>query len=344
MKKLLSTLLMFALALSLFSAVNSSPAATVNLIRNKVITVDELEKRAKELGATADQTLEVLNVMINDEVFMQGAERDGIKVSAAELDGIYSQYRSTIESQIGRSLTPEEYEEFAKQQSGSVENFKEQLKEQYIVQAYLMQVKGDELNGGNYMPTDAQIKNFYRAHQTDFVQPENVRFAHIVKAKSESTDAAVAEKENKASKETMESVKKRIDSGEITFEQAVQDYTDDEESKATAGEKGWLTSDNTGVREGWGDEFVDTVLGLQVGKVSDVIESKIGYHIVRIGLHNDAKLLTINDRLDPSQSTTVYDYIQAGLAQQNANQAMSDALNEMISDLRSQARIRIIYK
>ena len=143
---------------------------------------------------------------------------------------------------------------------------------------------------------------------------------------------------------TMEDVAEKIHNGSLTFEAAVNQYTEDEESKANGGEMGWLSSDNTTVRQLWGDDFVDTVLALPLGQVSDVIESNTDYHIVRVTVHNDARLLGIDDRIQPDVDYTVRDYITEILANQNMQVATNNALNEMVDALRSEARVRILYK
>ena len=339
MKKFISIVLIITLSASaLFAAaISTSPAATVNLIRNKRITVDELNKKIEELGATQDQALDVLNIMINDEVFLQGAERDGIKVSESQKNSLYSQMKTQIEQSNGVTLTQEEFDNLAIEQYGSVEAYKEYLTQNYIVQAYLSQVKGEELSQKNYAPTDTEINTYYRRNRTSFIQSENVYFAHIYIAKTGDTT-----KDN-ANKALLIDVANQIRSGKMTFEAAVAKYTEDKESISTGGVMGYLTSDNTTVRTGWGDNFVDEALSLEIG-VPTFLESNTGYHIVKVISHNDAKMLTLDDRIDPSQNYTVRDYITEGLSYQNYQIAMSEALNDMIAQLRSEANIRILYK
>ena len=338
MKKIITLILLVAISTTLFAAsLSSSPAATVNLIRNTRITVEDLNKKIAELGATQDQALDVLNIMINDEVFLQGAERDGITVNDSQKNALYSQMKTQIEQANGVSLTQEEFDNLAIEQYGSIEAYKEYLAQNYIVQAYLTKVKGDELNSKNYNPTDTEINTYYRRNRTSFTQAENVYFAHVYIAKtSDST------KDN-ANKKLLTDVASQIKSGKMTFEAAVANYTEDKDSIATGGVMGYLTSDNATVRAGWGEDFVDETLSLEIG-VPTFLESNTGYHIVKVISHNDAKMLTLDDRIDPSQNYTVRDYITEGLAYQNYQVAMAEALNDMIASLRSEANIRILYK
>lgn len=338
MKKIITLILLVAISTTLFAAsLSSSPAATVNLIRNTRITVEDLNKKITELGATQDQALDVLNIMINDEVFLQGAERDGITVNDSQKNALYSQMKTQIEQANGVTLTQEEFDNLAIEQYGSIEAYKEYLAQNYIVQAYLTKVKGDELNSKNYNPTDTEINTYYRRNRTSFTQAENVYFAHIYISKTGDSTT------DNANKKLLTDVANQIKSGKMTFEAAVAKYTEDKDSVATGGVMGYLTSDNTTVREGWGDYFVDEALSLEIG-VPTFLESNTGYHIVKVISHNDAKMLTLDDRIDPSQNYTVRDYITEGLAYQNYQTAMAEALNDMIASLRSEANIRILYK
>ena len=83
--------------------------------------------------------------------------------------------------------------------------------------------------------------------------------------------------------------------------------------------------------------------GAAIG-VPTYLESNTGYHIVKVISHNDARMLTLDDRIDPTQNYTVRDYITEGLAYQNYQTALTEALNDLIAELRSEASIRILYK
>ena len=94
--KRFSTVLLLLLAASVLFAASmiSEPAATVNLIRNSVITVEDLNaevERYRNAGMTDVTVQDVLQTMINDEVFIQGAERDGITINDRQIDSLYRQ-------------------------------------------------------------------------------------------------------------------------------------------------------------------------------------------------------------------------------------------------------------
>ena len=113
MKKTLSVisiLLVFMMTLS--AATISSPAATVNLTKNKVITMDQLNKEVEFYtnNGVSVQQIDVLNSLIDEILIEQGAARDGYTVSDNELEQLYAQQKTSVESQVGRTLTDEEFE------------------------------------------------------------------------------------------------------------------------------------------------------------------------------------------------------------------------------------------
>ena len=156
--------------------------------------------------------------------------------------------------------------------------------------------------------------------------------------------AEEAASQNEAKRAELEKVSADIASGAITFEKAVQEYSEDDGSRNNGGEIGWLTINNTAARQGWGDAFCDEVLRLDAGDISPVLESNTGYHIVKVSVHSAGKLLALTDPVSPEDSTTVHDYIYQILYNRNAQVAASNALQSLLTELRGEARINILYK
>ena len=91
-----------------------------------------------------------------------------------------------------------------------------------------------------------------------------------------------------------------------------------------------------------GENFFNKVFELDAGDVSGVIESLAGYHIVKVSVHNDARILEIDDKTSPTETTTVRDYITSYLYQEKANEVYQEAFIALISDLKSQASIKYL--
>ena len=88
MKKVLSILSILLVMVTLSAATISSPAATVNLTKNKVITMDQLNKEVElyTKNGVSVQQIDVLNSLIDEILIEQGAARDGYSVTDSEVE------------------------------------------------------------------------------------------------------------------------------------------------------------------------------------------------------------------------------------------------------------------
>ncbi len=338
MKKILSVISVLVFSLALLSAASiSSPAATVNLTKNKVITMDMLNTEFQKYSQGGFQVtkLDVLNAMIDDILVEQGAARDGYAVSDSDAELLFQQQKANIDAQAGRSLTDAEFTALIEQSYPSVSEYKSYLKKQYMIQQYVYGVKSDVANTVKE-PTEKDIKTWYRQNSSTFMMPEMVRLSLIAMQKTgdEKTDS---EKKSKLDK-----VYSDIRSGSITFEKAVQNYSEDDVSKSNGGDWGFM-SDSAETRTSMGDTFVDAVMVLDAGDIEGVFETPYLFCIVKCTVHQEPKILTMDDIIE-DYGVTVHEYIRQGLVYQNSQLAYLEAYNALVADLRTQARINILYK
>ena len=337
MKKTLSVIsILLIVMMTLSAATISSPAATVNLTKNKVITMDQLNKEVEfytSNGVTVQQ-LDVLNSLIDEILIEQGAARDGYTVSDSEVEQLYAQQKASVESQVGKTLT-DEFAAVVSENYGTVDEYKSYLKLQYLTQLYVSGAKADVLNNVAE-PTDKEIKTWYRQNSSNFTLPERVRLSLIAMEKTGDV--------NTDSKKlaTLQSCYNDIKSGKITFEKGVQLYTEDAASLSVGGDWGFMADTST-TRTNMGDDFVDAVMFMDAGDVEGVFETPYLYVIVKCTVHADPTVLGLDDTIE-EYGITVREYIRQGLLYQNSQYAFINAYNELLADLRNQAKINIILK
>ena len=116
----------------------SDVAATVQLTVKESVSVQDLEarvaqyqKEAAAAGSTLTITpLDVLDVMINDLLIIQGANRDGYAISDAQVETLIAQQKAYLEQQAGQSVTNEQFELAVKQSYGmTLQQFKKAIKD-----------------------------------------------------------------------------------------------------------------------------------------------------------------------------------------------------------------------
>ena len=337
MKKVLSILSILLVMVTLSAATISSPAATVNLTKNKVITMDQLNKEVElyTKNGVSVQQIDVLNSLIDEILIEQGAARDGYSVTDSEVEQLYANQKKSVEVQAGRTLTDAEFESLVTESYGSMDEYKSYLKLQYLTQSYVSGAKADVLNNVAE-PTENEIKTWYRQNSTNFTLPERVRLSLIAMEKT--GDSATDSKKLS----TLQSCYNDIVSGKITFEKGVQLYSEDTDSLSIGGDWGFM-ADNSTTRTNMGDNFVNTVMLMDAGDIEGVFETPYIYAIVKCTVHLDPTILTLNDTIE-EYGITVREYIRQGLLYQNSQYAFLNAYNELLADLRNQAKINIILK
>ena len=118
-------------------------------------------------------------------------------------------------------------------------------------------------------PKDKEILSYLNENLStynDARRSENI----LIKVDSDASD------EDKAkAKATAQECLDKINSGELTFEQAVKKYSEDTGSKDKKGDVGWdkLTT--------FVDEYETALQQLDKGDVSGIVESTYGYHIIK---------------------------------------------------------------
>ncbi len=347
MKRLLVLVITVICASSmLFAATIGAPAATVRLTKTTPILVSDLDAEVARYQASAVQNgtdpaavdpLQVLSLLINNELFRQGAARDGVKITDSMIDQAYASQKTNIEASYGQKLTDEEFKQVINANFGTVESYKKMIGEQLMVDSYVRMKKAAELNKPISI-SETEISSFYRKNKTQFVSPETVKLSHIFIPYVED------EQVNAKNKDTMIRVAQQLRSGSLSFEKAVVEYSQDTRSKTKAGDIGWLTMDDTQALQGLGDTFFDVAFSTEVGDTSTVVESKTGFHILKILAYNETKILALDDQINPDTTTTIRDYITSQLTGAKQQEVYYSAINSLVEDLRKSASVNILYK
>lgn len=345
-KTILILILLVFLPLSfLYADVISSPAATVNLIRNYIITKSELDETYSQYQAEALEAgskevvsrLEVLDILINDQLLLQGAERDGYTIRDSQVDQLLRQQKSYVEEQIGQQITDAQFEQIIRNSYNlSLTQFKQSLKDSAIVDLYVRGKMASALEDYDN-PSDKEINDFFRTNRAAFMNPELVRLSHIFIPFGDDVNKAEAKKQ-------MDQIARWLKYGTYTFEELVPKYSKDKDSKDIGGDIGWLAYDDVDMRSYLGAQFFDEVFTLQLGKPSGVLESNGGYHIVKVTTHTEAKLLGISDYINPDSRITVYQYIEQTLLSRSKQIAYLQAIEKLVVQLRDQAEVRVFIE
>ncbi|MBT3271711.1 MAG: peptidylprolyl isomerase [Spirochaetales bacterium] len=348
MKKIVFCLLLIAAVIFPAAAqIIDQPAATVNLTKPEYISIKQLDERvlqyqqltAQGLADIPTDPLIILDSMVQEILIKQAADEavaEGVVyISDQKVNEQINSVRKSLDAQQGSPVTDVQFQELVLRETGlSIDGYSEILRDQLITQEYIKYAKA-ELFEKMPMPTEKQIEDQYRKNATSLTNPEMVRLNEIfIDFRGLDSD------QKQKARERVETALRNIQNGVGSFDDMVLQYSDDAASRYNGGDKGYFTR-NDPRTEAYGTAYFDTIFSIDTGSLSNVIESNVGYHIVKITDHRDARILQLDDTINPVETTTVREFIRNLLLQEIQNQVLKQAVKELTSELKEQAEIKI---
>jgi parvulin-like peptidyl-prolyl isomerase len=156
--------------------------------------------------------------------------------------------------------------------------------------------------------TDAEVEAYYNENKERFVQPERVQASHILIGTQE--DDTAAEKSLKRSE--AEGLLAELRQGGDFAQLAHQHSTCP--SKENGGDLGLFQ------RGQMVPEFEMAAFGLGIGEMSDIVETKFGYHIIKVTDREEGRTVPFEEA---KEGVALY------LDGQNKNQLMNDYMQEL---------------
>jgi parvulin-like peptidyl-prolyl isomerase len=316
-----------------FTQNDLQPVAIVNLIKSEPITVKqfrtELERMEKDAGRvlTEAERRQVLDVMINEKLAIQAAERDKVAISENEVNQQLQQLRNGMVQAIGRQPTDAEFAQAVKNETGlEVPAFREQLRRQLIVQKYLTSKK-QSLFDSLKVPSDEEIFSAYNLRKAQFVRPDTVRFSMI--QIEYGADAAAKSR----AKELADRLAREIGSNPSKFDEAAV-RSQAPNSGYQAGDGGFLPR-NPEAQQMFGQFFIDAAFGLKQGEVSRLIEGPQAYHIIKVTETYGQKNLELDDIIQLGTRITVRNFIGNTILRERQQAILAQATQELVAELRS---------
>ena len=173
--------------------------------------------------------------------------------------------------------------------------------------------------------TEEDARKYYSENQQQFEIPEQVRASHIL-IKPDTSDPNVEPALAKAAaKAKAEELLKQIKDGDDFAELALANSGCP--SSARGGDLGFgqRSDPNSGRRGTWVAPFEKAAFELEVGQVSDIVETRHGYHIIKVTDRKEAGTKTFEQEKDglmamltaKKQSELAEEYIESLKAQAN---------------------------
>jgi peptidyl-prolyl cis-trans isomerase D len=147
---------------------------------------------------------------------------------------------------------------------------------------------------------DAELEKYYRRHLDQFDIPEQVKASHILIKVDQDADQATRDKKRAFAEELLAEAKAGKD-----FDELARTYSDDKASAVKGGDLGFFT------RGTMVPAFEQVAFNLEPGKISELVETPFGYHIIKVEAYTEAGVKSLDEALDT---------VKAGLRKEKARQ------------------------
>ncbi len=211
---------------------------------------------------------QALDILVRLAVYELEAELRGIAVSDAEaqqqFDILYGEYLAS------NGMTEEDLSYYLSLQGSTLEEFKADAL-MNIRRGLLEERVRDEVVG-QIDVSDEDLEAYFAVHLSEFQTEEQVQASHILVSDSNAAEDVLA----------------RLEEGEAFADLAVE-LSEDPGSASAGGDLGWFGRDQMV------PEFEEAAFALEVGEMSDIIETDYGFHIILVTDKQDAYTPTLDE-------------------------------------------------
>lgn len=338
-KKLFATIALSAVLLTGCAVNNKDVIITVN---DKKITQQDFDnafetfsQQAKGVDLQKDKKDplyllvkdRVVNELVVRELVNQEIEKRGIKVTSQEEE-------QELKNIIDKFGSKERLQEILRQNGISNDKFKKDMIAELKMKKLLSML-------GDVKVSDNDAKNFYKSNPEKFKYPERVRASHIlisanpkeirdaITAKPENkslTDAQITEQVNKQlqlRKDKAQKVLAEAQKSPNNFAKLAREYSEDIASGEKGGDLGFFASTDMV------EPFSKAAFSLKPNKVSNLVQSDYGYHII-----------LVTDRM--KAGTEPYEKVKEDIKKYLVVEKQVKLLENLITSLKSSANIKFI--
>jgi len=268
------------LLLTLASCQHPVPANTAATVNGHAVLYSDLDRAlaaqfpATNLNTKDDQSaqlrLDTLRALIDNEIMLQRAQKEGLLASDADVDAKFNELKSTY--------TQEEFKKLLEQRKLSVAELRAQIRRDLSVQKLF-----NKEIGSHIAISDADVAEFYKANKASFNLPENeIRLAQIVVTPTpdpgiQNLKHDKAQNEEQA-KNKIQAILLRLRQGE-DFGELAQNYSEDSKTAPNGGDLGFIPESSLDKAN---PELRAIILAMTPGQISKIIHTPEGYRIIKL--------------------------------------------------------------
>jgi peptidyl-prolyl cis-trans isomerase C len=270
----------------------------MNAFRQRLLS----EGRSLSDSQLLEMKKDILESLINTELLYQDAQRQGIKIDEADIDKELMTVKERFPNEV-------EFKNALSKMNLSEADLRSEIKRGLAVQHFV-----DKKFAQGIAISDKETKAYYDGHRDSFKEPERMRASHILIK----FDSRGEKSQKAASRKKIEKVQQKLKKGE-DFAALAKEFSEGP-SAAKGGDLGYFT------RGQMVKPFDDAAFALKPGEVSDIVETRFGYHLIKAVEKKPEGIIAYAE---------VKDRLQEHLKQKKVR----DEVSSYIKELRGKAKI-----
>lgn len=262
------------------------------IVGKEIIMISDLEKAYQEYAAQIvdidderELKCDVLGRLVMQKLFVHQASLDSVEITAQQVEDQINYRMAYLIQQVGGN--PKIIEQYYNK---TIDEIKSDMREIMREQMLIDQIQQDIT--GKVTVTPSEVKSFYNKVSYDSLPmvSASYEFGHIVKI------PPVSEDEVLAIKERLNEFREQILRGEKKLSLLAKLYSDDPGSASKGGDLGFV---ERGVLY---PEFEAVAFKLKTGEISQVVQTKAGYHIIQMNERRGESVKLSHILLQPKPS------------------------------------------
>jgi peptidyl-prolyl cis-trans isomerase C len=312
----LMTLLPAFITSDALSQTDNAFDATVVIVNDIPITeadvaleVKRILFQAKAMRQPIDESMmgsmrdKVIDSLINRELLYQQSKAKGVTTEAEEIDNSIDEIKQRLEA--GQS-----FESLLAEMGITIETMRTQVGQANAIQKLLEVTVYPKA-----MVSEKESRIFFENNPQYFKKPEEVKAGHILIQVAPDAD----DEEKLAARIKIEDVQKKIEAGD-DFADLARQYSEGP-SNVSGGDLGYFD------RKKMVKPFSDAAFALKPGEVSDIVETRFGFHLIKV---YDKK----------AKSAYVFENIKDRLSKILQQQKIRDETVRYLEELRKTADVK----
>ena len=212
---------------------------------------------------SAEVKCELIEDLLFQKLLINQAKIDSIVVTSEEIDSEISTRLNYFENQLGSIMKVEEY--FGKSKLDIEIELGKVIRDQFLAQKVQSTIAVD------VKITPAEVSDFFNDQKVSDLPEISTK----VEVKQIVIKAIISDDKKKKLRKKLNSFRERVYNGE-DFKMLATLYSDDPESAKNGGELGFVN------RGELVPEFERAAFRLKEGEISEVVESKFGFHLIQL--------------------------------------------------------------